>query len=171
MIALMSLFALAAEPDVSSIEWARRFELVEPYQSSLPGSVPVTEGWIVELRVDPAKARVSQIGPGLYAGQVAVWRTNWDHIGGCAVGIVPGALDLAKTPFYFGSNALPESADTAAELKAALERGAKPLPTEAAIKSGGTRLIATDLRDVFSIAADRIEICAPHEKQRADGLR
>ena len=171
MIALLSLVALAAEPDVTSIEWARAFELVEPHQPNTPGSQPVASGWIVQLRVDPAKARAAQIAPALYAGEVPVYRTNWDDIGGCAVVIVPGDAELSKTAFYFGSTALPESADTAAELKSALDRGVVPLDSANAIVAGGAKLVAADLRDVYAAAADRIEICAPHEQGRADSLR
>jgi len=171
MIALLSLAALAAEPDVKSVEWARPFELTEAHQPNTPGSSPVSEGWIVELRVDPDKARAAAVAPALYAGTVAVYRTNWDHIGGCAVVIIPGDTDLATVPIYFGSSALPESADTDAELQAAVDRGVKPLPTAKAVSAGGDKLVAADLRDVYRAAADRIEICAPHEKGRADALR
>jgi len=168
---LFSLAALASEPDVRELVWARSFELAEPHQPNTPGSAAVTQGWLVELRVDPAKAAASQVAPALYAGSVPVYRTNWDEVGGCAVVIVPAPLELAKTPFYFGSTALPESADIDAERTAAEARGVQPLGVAAALAAGGERLYASDLRDVYAVAADRIEACAPHEKRRAESLR
>jgi hypothetical protein len=171
MIVLLGLGALAGEPDVRSLEWAQHFQWTEPHRSNMPGAAPVSEGWLVELRVDPIKARASQSAPALYAGEVAVYRTNWDDVGGCAVVIIPGPADLATTLFYFGSEALPESADPAAELRAARSQGVTPLSVSPAMTRAGTTRIVPDVRDVYAAAADRVEACSPHEKRRAQSLR
>jgi hypothetical protein len=189
MIGLLLLSHLAANAadvvttddgrSVREIRWARAFllERAEPYRMTAEDP-SITDGLLFELRVDPAMVVPVQTDvPVLYVGAVPARTVNFDPYGGCLVGFVPGAPDLATTPIYFGSTELPERVDAARgaeELAAARAVGVRPLPADMvrkALAEGGPALAASDIGVVFAEAATRVTACAPQESERVRRLR
>ncbi|MEZ4317532.1 MAG: hypothetical protein R3F61_08505 [Myxococcota bacterium] len=175
---LLIALAFAEEPlpassRVDHIVWAQPFTLQTPHpyrHTAVPRDID--RGWLVELRVDPTAMLARQIGvPGLWIGDDLAVRTNWDHLGGCAVVWVPGDHDLRNEPVFFGSTTLPERMDaerSALEHTAAREKGWGPVP----VRTLETKPLAlADLRGLMAIAADRIEACSTADDARLEALR
>ena len=160
---------------VHALVWARAVIFDAPVATSIDG--PTTpRGWIVELRADRTLLGASQQrAPILFAGDQPILRFNYDDIGGCAVGFVPGDADLANTPLFFGSAALPERLDDerrSAEVEAALAQGVRPRPADEvarALAAGGPPLAARDLRDAHAVAMERVALCtaSPSDLRRS----
>lgn len=129
------------------------------------------DGWLIELRVDPALLVPRQVGsPVFYVGGTPVAIVNADARGGCAVGYALGAPDPATSPVYAGSAELPERIDAAAgqrEQDAAVARGA----TVRAPGAVAPPLVVADLAALYGLLADRVAACAPHEIDRIAVLR
>lgn len=70
----------------------------------------MSTGVLVVLEVDPAYVdpRDAVINPVLYAGDVTVIRLNHGNRSGRVIGIIPGDVNLATAPIWFGSPQLPE---------------------------------------------------------------
>ena len=94
---------------VADLLYARRFTLAEGYKWSWPADAPpVRAGVIVVLRVDSQLVVPrNTLSPILYAGDRMVQTLNHGHISGKVIGIVPGDVDLLKTPIWFGSPRVP----------------------------------------------------------------
>ena len=95
---------------VDGLLYARTFTLqmgIEyPWYRGLP---VVTEGMLLVLDVDPALVYPRQIAqPVLYVGNFMAIPVNWGYPAGKVMVIVPGVVDLAKTPIWFGRPELPE---------------------------------------------------------------
>jgi hypothetical protein len=173
---LLFATALAASPEMT-LEWARPFTLAVPERHTMSADKPVfQEGWLVQLRVaDPTLLVPRQAGqPVPYAGKVPLFPFNADPVGGCLVAYVPGPVDLAKVPLYFGSSELPERVDSTRgilEQTQAEHRGVlPPSPAElaAATSAGGASLQLDDLRDLHRVAMERVAQCTrtPEDLQR-----
>ena len=69
-----------------------------------------TSGTLVVLEMDGAYLvpRNATVGPKLYAGDVPVQRLNHGHLSGRVIGIVPGTVDLATVPLWFGTPDFPD---------------------------------------------------------------
>jgi hypothetical protein len=136
--------ALAARPSVSGVHaivYAQPFVLSRPWTHVWRVEQPSFDaGWLVVLDVDPTYVKPRQTyEPVLYAGDETVERINHGYEAGRVVAIVPcardakglPALDLSRTPVWFGAEELPERVDAAAvrhERESAERRGVKPLP-------------------------------------------
>lgn len=96
---------------------------------------PVTEGLLLVLDVDPAFLIPSDTRQAvLYCGDLPVERLNTGWPDGRLVVLVPGQVDLARNPLYFGGYELPEAVsrtDGQARLEIALRNGIRPLPVPA----------------------------------------
>src|SRR5712671_3802176 len=95
---------------VKNILYARPFTLERPYRYDWSKDRPtVSTGILVVLDVDTALVIPrDSLEPVLYASDVAVQRLNHGHKSGKVIAIVPGHVDLATTPIWFGSPNLPE---------------------------------------------------------------
>jgi hypothetical protein len=135
----------------------------------------VSEGYVLELRVDPDALLPLQTGvPVLFVGTDIAQSTNWDHKGGCAVVLVPGPVDLSTAPVFFGSTELPERLDQAkrqAVYEAAAQGPLDPAALQTALEKGGETLRTADMRGVYAEAARRVALCAPHEEATLEGIR
>jgi hypothetical protein len=86
------------------------------------------------LEADPALLRPRETQePILFVGSLPAQRVTRDFESGRVVVLVPGPVDLAADPIWFGTPGLPEQVDAAA---ARAERG---LATRAAIAPAGRR--------------------------------
>lgn len=108
------------------------FELTRPYNYEWSAERPaVTRGQIVLLDVDPAFLVPSDTRQAvLYCGALPVERLNSGWPDGRLAVLVPGEVDLAQTPFFFGGYELPEAVtrtDGMARLAIAERNGLRPL--------------------------------------------
>ena len=151
---------------VHQITWARPFRLDVPirYQHASPGRF-VQDGWLIELRVDPAAMQARAGGvPVLWIGTDLAVRTNWDHPGGCAVVWVPGSHDLRNEPVFFGSDTLPEQMTSergAAERRRAAQAGVKPLPAPQVLDVKNEVVLLESERGLLQLAAQMSSRCGP----------
>jgi hypothetical protein len=102
----------------------------------------VSDGLLVVLRVDPSYVVPhNSAEPVLYAGDGTVQRLNQGDRSGYVVGIIPGKIDLAAAPFWFGRPELPE------RVTPAVIKGERTLADSAGIKAFGPDKIGGALRD------------------------
>lgn len=136
----------------------------------------VSDGLLVVLRVDPSLVVPRDTGERvLYAGDRTVQRLNKGHGSGYVIGIIPGDIDLASEPIWFGRPQLPERV-TAEIIKdertLADSAGIKPFSPdkiEAARRDG---IEAEDLAALLrGPGADLVLKYAPDEKHLADSWR
>lgn len=102
--------APATPAAVAEIVAVQPFRLREGYRYTWLKEAPVVSaGVLVVLKVDPAYVTPRNAGePVLFAGDVTVQRLNQGHRSGHVVGIIPGEVDLAAAPVWFGRPQLPE---------------------------------------------------------------
>jgi hypothetical protein len=175
---------LASEPPpipptpapVIDILYARPFTLEQGYKYIWSKERPqVTEGTLLVLKVNPALVQPREIAmPVLYVGNQPAERLNRGNESGCLIAIVPGKVDLTKTPIWFGAPNFPHMVDNAAanaQRERAEKAGIKPFSAEkvnAALAVGGKTIRAADeralLRDVVS---ELILKYSPQESQLA----
>jgi len=159
---------------------ARAFAIEEPYTFHYVAEKPeIRKGTVVVLRVPKELAYPRQTTmPVLYAGSRPIEITNVGYRSGHVVGIVPGKVDLARTPFYYGAPDLPERLDADARRAArvaARDAGIEPFAKDAvtaAVRRGGEPISVRAMGDVYAtIVADWIERHSPQEKELATGYR
>ncbi len=168
----------AAPVAVRNILFAQPFTVERPYINTFSRErAKVSSGVLVVLEVDPAylDPRDAVVNPVLYAGGAAVIRLNRGNESGRVIGIIPGSIDLATEPVWFGSPELPErltAATVQAERARAERAGIRPFGTEriATIRRAPVRVpdVATLLRNV---AAELVLQYSPQEKELADQWR
>lgn len=155
---------------------AQRFTLDEAYVHWWRKEQPlVASGWLLVLEVDKDLVYPRQMKePVLYVGRQTAERVNLGHESGRVIAFVPGDVDLARAPIFFGSAALPEEVDAAqieAELAQALRAGATP-PSQAEVEAALVEpLHLADQYNLFLRAADLIEEHSPQEADLVSGLR
>ena len=115
----------------------------------------VTEGLILVLDVDPALVFPRESAePVLYVGDHTAQRISRGHPAGRLVALVPGNLDLADAPIWFGAPELPERVDLVLarrERARADAAGIRPFSADtvsAALGRGGERLRVRDQREL-----------------------
>lgn len=98
---------------VDDILYVRHFTLKTGYKFEWAKKGPlVTEGTILVLKVNPALVYPRQaLEPVLYVGNQTAERVNLGHKSGHVIAIVPGKVDLKKSPIWFGTPELPERVD------------------------------------------------------------
>jgi hypothetical protein len=153
---------------------ARRFTLDTPHRYNWMKDHPAIEdGTLIVVDVDPECARPRQSAmPVLYAGKVPVEIANRGYPSGRIVAIVPGYVNLAEVPIYYGSPTLPERVDEARgeqELAAARSAGFQPFVVSELKATTAAKL--ADSKALYRVVADLIDRHAPDEKARAQGYR
>ena len=119
IIDTMSAIADTALPPtpapVKAVIAARRFTLETPFPYTWAKEhIEVSTGLLVVIEVDPALVVPRDtLEPVLYAGNLPVQRLNHGNKSGRVIGIIPGNINLATTPIWFGTPQLPERITTA----------------------------------------------------------
>jgi hypothetical protein len=168
--------AVPATPKaVEGILAAQRFTLRTPYVNTWShGREKVFSGTLVVLEVERAYVVPrNELEPVLYAGDVAVQRLNQGDESGRVIAIVPGDVDVATVPIWFGTPALPErvtAASARAERALAEKAGVGALPSARGVQRPAVDApdMAALLRDV---AAPLVEEFSPQEKHVAASWR
>lgn len=166
----------ATPASVKGVLAARRFTLQTPYTNTWSKERgQISTGTLVVLEVDPAYVVPrNSPEPVLYAGDVAVQRLNQGNVSGRVVAIVPGTIDLASAPIWFGTPGLPERVTPALvreERTRAENAGVRALPFNGrAVErtAVNTKDLATLLR---TVAAELVYEFSPQEKTLADYWR
>lgn len=135
----------------------------------------VNAGLLVVLRVDPKYVLPRDAAePVLYAGDRTVQRLNQGHRSGHVIGIIPGEIDLAAAPIWFGRPQLPERVTPqiiSAERALADKAGIKAFSRD---KMRATRR-AIEVDDLAALlrgpAADLVLRYSPDEKELAKTWR
>lgn len=171
----------SAEPDdVAGVAYARPFTLEQPYGYTWRADQPaITSGWLLVVDVTPELTVQRDLwNPVLYVGRYPAEIAGSDPEQGRLVVIVPGDVDLARDPVFFGSVELPGevSAERAQEeLAAAVAAGFRPLTPEAlrrARAAGGDTVPLSDGYSLFAgTVADVIDAYAEADHGRAQGYR
>lgn len=172
---------VAATPAAAAdVVYARYFVLEQGFPYYWSKERPLMEaGTLLVLKADKPPAIPRQVaGPVLYVGDLPAWRVNPGYESGYLLAIVPGRVDLAQVPVWFGAPALPQNVDTAtaqAQRALAEEAGIRPFSPErvqAALAAGGARIEAVDLRALLrDVVAGLIVKYSPQEEQLAKDLR
>jgi hypothetical protein len=139
---------------VSGLLLVQPFSLEQGYRFDWLAERPVVaKGTLVVLEVDPrlvAPRNAPQ--PVLYAGDTTVQRLNEGHESGRVVGIIPGEVDLAASPLWFGAPGLPERAtrqSIRAERAAAEQAGIRPFAAEVIARATRAPIAAADLASLL----------------------
>jgi len=112
----------------------------------------------------------------LYVGDQTAERINRGHKSKHLVVVVPGDVDLEKTPIWFGTPGLPEQVDAKtvkAERNAADNAGIKPFDKKKAgeaRKNGGDALEVADRYELGRRLARLIKKYSPQESDLADSM-
>lgn len=164
----------AAVIDVLAIQ---PFRLQAGYEYGWLQSRPfVSDGLLVVLRVDPSYVVPRNAAePVLFAGDRTVQRLSQGNGSGHVIGIIPGELDLASEPIWFGRPQLPE------RVTPEILKEERALADRAGIKSFGpdkvtaARLDAVEAEDLAALlrgpAADLVLKFSPDEKHLAETWR
>ncbi|HYC60642.1 MAG TPA: hypothetical protein VEK79_13840 [Thermoanaerobaculia bacterium] len=136
----------------------------------------VKAGLLVVLRVDPKYVVPRDtFEPVLYAGDQTVQRLSQGHRSGYVIGIIPGQVDLAVAPIWFGRPQLPE------RVTPEIIKAERALANRAGIKAFGrdridrARRQAIEVDDLAALlrgaAADLVLKYSPDEKNLAEAWR
>jgi hypothetical protein len=163
---------------VDGVLYARPFTLAEGYTFEWRKErQQFTEGTILVLKVKPDFVYPRQTEePVLFVGNQTAERINVGFKSGHVIVVVPGTVDLATTPIWFGTPQLPERVDAdivRAERVAADNAGVKPIAADearAAEANGGARLELTDRVALLREIAPLITQYAPDEQHLADAF-
>ena len=162
---------------IKGILAARRFTLDTPFPYTWSQErILVKTGVLVVLEVDPAYVVPRDaLEPVLYAGSVPVQRLNHGNLSGRVIGIVPGNVNLAATPIWFGTPQLPERVTASVvESEQTLAKKAGVRLIQGGSMAGITRPpvpakdLAALLRDLGSQLVLRY---SPQEKELAESWR
>ncbi len=172
--------AIPATPAaVDDLIYARSFTLAEGYKFEWRKDQPmVKEGTILVLKVNPDLVYARQVAePVLYVGDTTAERINVGYGSGRVIAIVPGKVDLAKTPIWFGTPELPERVDAAmikSERATAEKAGIKPFGKKtiaAAQKNGGkARLGIPDRYELHRALAPLVLEYSSDETELAESM-
>jgi hypothetical protein len=165
---------------VSGVLAAKPFTLKTPYVYLWREDQPaITSGWVLVVGVTPDLAvQRDDFNPVLYVGRYPAEIAATDSKLGRMVVIVPGDVDLARDPIFFGSTELPSevSAERAGlEMSAAIRAGFGPVRPEMlglALQAGGESIAVGDNYELYAgPVADAIEEYAPAQIDRAEMYR
>lgn len=180
---LAATSASAAPPAVPStparvdeLVYAAPFTLREGYAYDWRAERPlVTKGYLVVLRVQPALVYPRQIAePVLYVGNQTAERLNVGYRSGHVVAIVPGDVDLAAAPIWFGTPALPEQVNARAinaERQRAASAGIRAVPTTLVARALRAPLVLASKTDLLHEAGTLVELYASDEEDLARALK
>jgi hypothetical protein len=156
---------------------ARRFTLRTPYTHTAgKESISVSTGVLVVLEAEPDYLIPREtLNPVLYAGDTIVLRLNHGHRSGRVIGIVPGDIDLATVPIWFGTPELPErvTKDMIESERARAEQAGVRAFARARVDA--VRRPPVEARDLAALlrtaGADLVYEFSPQEKELADSWR
>lgn len=158
-------------PAAAEAVFAAPFTIREGYRSDWGQERPwVTSGVVLVARVNPNLVFPRQVAePVLFAGNRVAERINVGYPSGYVVAIVPGTLDLARDPVWFGTPALPE------QVSAGTVRTERLRAAAAGIRAAAPRIVRDEVRlqdreAVLKFAAALIRRYAPDEAELADNL-
>ncbi len=184
-LALLAVPALGAPPTLpdtpaaaGGLLLARTFDLSEPVTFDWRAERPEYDhGVLLVIEAAPDLLYPRQVAePVLYVGNQTAMRLNVGYRSGRLVALVPGDVDLASAPIWFGSPELPERVDAetvVAELDAARAAGITPFApavVSAAVSAGGDPIRAASLQGVLSVAAELVREHSPSETSRVKSL-
>ena len=175
IVALLASAAFAGD-GVRGVLWVQPFHVDRAFVYGWTAERPqVTDGTVIVVDVDPAFAvpRDARM-PVLYVGATPAEWINTGYPDGRIVALVPGTVDWATTPVFYGPTALPEQIDAQrgqAVLQAALAGGAAPWALAAVTAVTHPTLLAADETALRAELADLIDRFAPSERERATLLR
>src|SRR6185503_3949290 len=149
---------------------AQPFAVDEPFVHEWRAEKPlVSAGYLLALKVDPDLARPRQTYEAvLYVGEQTAERCNWPEEGGVMIVVVPApldpegrvALDLDRTPIWFGSLELPErvgAARVAQELAIARAAGIGAAKTSVDLRAARDAIHARTRWELQPYVEDWIE--------------
>ncbi len=181
-VATVAVAGVPAIPDtpagVDDILYARTFTMEKGYAFEWAKDRPMlTTGTLLVLKVNPDLVYARQVAePVLYVGNKTAERVNIGYKSGHVIAIVPGEVDLKKTPIFFGTPELPERVDAEmanSELVSAQSKDIKPLDAkkvEAAQARGGEKLQVADREELLREIAPLVMKYAADEKALADAF-
>jgi len=159
---------------VTDIVYARPFTLERGFRYDWSAEHPtVSAGTLVVLIVDTCLVHPRDAAePVLYAGGQTAQRLNSGHESGFVIALVPGEVDLARTPIWFGNPELPErvSVQTIRQQRAlADEAGIRPFAEERIKGVMQDPLEASDLAALLrDHVSDLVLEYSPQEKELAE---
>jgi len=162
---------------VNDLLYVQPFRLATGYRNDWSRERPiVTSGLLVVLDVDPALVVPRDAAePILYAGDVPIQRLNHGDRSGRVIGIVPGNVNLASVPLWFGSPGLPERVAIQAARPERLRAEAQGFrPFSPAKVRGVTRgtIVAADVSALLrDVVANLVLHYSPAEKELAEMWR
>ncbi len=136
----------------------------------------INSGTLVAFKVNPDYVYPRNAAePVLYAGSQTAQRLNYGHESGFVIAIIPGEIDLAREPVWFGGRQLPEwvNADTIKTERARAEQaGIRPFDAEKVASVTREPLEASDLSDLLrEHVAELLLKYSPQEKALAETWR
>jgi hypothetical protein len=167
----------ATPAPVKNILFAQPFTLQTPFINTFSKERErVSTGVLIVVEVDPALVIPrNALEPVLYAGDVTVLRLNQGERSGRVIGIVPGTINLATTPIWFGTPELPErvTASMIQRERGLAERaGVRAFTADKMSSIQRPVIAAQDLATLLrTVAADLVYQYSPQEKQLADSWR
>ncbi len=185
-VTCVALVALAAPPmpatpvPVDDVVYARPFRLDQSFRFDWrKEEMFVSEGTILVLRAKPELLVPHETpDPVLYVGNQTAKRLNRGDQSGYLVVLVPGAVDLANDPAWFGAPTFPSQVDAAriaAERDSAVQAGVRPISArraETAVQRGGTTATAPDLATLLrGPLGDLVLEYSPQEKPLVEAWR
>lgn len=162
---------------VTDVVYASPFTLGEGYKFDWRQERPfIDSGTLVVLKVNPDFVYPRNAAElVLYAGNQTVQRLNDGHESGFVVAIIPGQIDLAREPVWFGRAALPErvTAETIQTERAMADKaGIRPFDAERIQSVTQKPLEASDLAALLrDYAAELVMKYSPQEKALAETWR
>lgn len=176
-LSLLLVLGALAQPagrssGVQGVLWAQPVHFATPHPYPWQkGHAPLTAGTVLVLQVDPDRVVPRQVNvPVLYVGPSPAELINTGWPSGRLLVLVPGEINVAAVPAWFGSTELPERVDALrgqAELDAALSAGFQPMAPQV----WAPPLTVPDSGAFYRAMADLVETWAPQEAERARGWR
>lgn len=147
---------------VEGLVYARPFVLERGFEFRWSAERPIVDrGWLIVVDVDPDLEFPRETAePVLYVGDRVAQRVTRGWPTGRLIAIVPGEIDLASAPMWYGSPELPERVSTEiarAELAAAVDASIGPFSERAiarATADGGERFRGADVSALAGVVAE-----------------
>jgi hypothetical protein len=171
---IRKLVTPAAVTDVVHIQ---PFVLKDGYRYDWRQERPfIASGILVVFEVNPDYVYPRNAAePVLYAGSQTAQRLNYGHESGFVIAIIPGEIDLAREPVWFGGRQLPEWVNAQAieaERAKADKAGIRPFDAEKIASVTRERLEASDLSALLrEHVAELLLKYSPQEKALAETWR
>ena len=160
---------------IVALVYASPFTLEQGYEHTWRREAPVvTSGYLLVLRVAPALVYPRQVAePVLYVGSQTAERVNVGYQSGYVVAIVPGPVNLARDPIWFGTPRLPEQVDAAtiqAERAKAKAAGMRAQTGRALFSAQRQKVDFADKRGLLREAGMLVQQYSADEQDLAEGL-